>query len=200
MTRRCADAEIRHPSRRSVAIGGGMALAGMFRPPQARAQGIWPDPTDPATTIEDVKKAVARVFGVPSVPCGDLQAAIEARTVTLFDVRAEEEFAVSRIAGSLRVDPDMMADAALAFVLGEAAGLTPAFVCSVGIRSAKLLHSLDWDLVPAAPGEAICLAGGLFGWLQEGRPLVDAEGRATQAMHPKDAAWGRLLARMTGTG
>jgi 3-mercaptopyruvate sulfurtransferase SseA len=37
------------------------------------------------------------------------------------------------------------------------------------------------------------LAGGIFQWANEERPLVDAAGNPTTRVHPYNRFWGRLL-------
>lgn len=112
----------------------------------------------------------------------------------LFDVREPAEFAVSRIAGAVRVDPEMTADAFLARYGDLIDGRTAVFYCSVGVRSAKMISRLQSAGGAARSAELRNLEGGIFRWHNEKRPLVDADG-PTAKVHRFDAYWGRLLAR-----
>jgi rhodanese-related sulfurtransferase len=185
------------PSRREV-LTSAILLTAATRP--AAAQGsVWPDPTDQRVTLDDVDAAIDRIFGIPRMACAELQAAMANRAVSLIDVREPEEFAVSHLPGALVVDPALRADVFLAEAPSRLGGKPPVFYCSVGIRSARLLHSLDWDLTNL-PGPAYYLSGGLFRWLAEGRTLIDADGQVTRRVHPKDERWARLLVRVLRAG
>lgn len=190
----------RRLARRSLMLGaiGFVVPKGLW----AQAQlSPWPDPTDPAIRLDDVDAAVARVYRVPRITCPDLARHLAADSIDVIDVREPEEFALSHLPGAIRVDPDITADAFIADIVPRLGRRGAAFVCSVGIRSARLLAALDWDLIDEAGGPAACLAGGLFRWVGEHRDLVDQTGRPTREVHPKDAAWGELLARVrAGTG
>ena len=109
----------------------------------------------------------------------------------LFDVRSEAEFAVSRLPGAVRVDPDMDADAFLAAHGQAAAGRTLVFYCSVGWRSSGLADRVGPALAEAG-GRAVNLRGGAFGWVNEGRMLSGPDG-PTGRVHAYDRVWGRLI-------
>lgn len=185
------------PSRREVLVCGAVAIAGV--PPAHAQMSVWPNPSDPRVTLDDIDAAIDRVFGIPRVTCVELHEAMEHGAVSLIDVREPEEFAISRLPGAILVDPEMNADAFLTEIAPRLGDKPPVFYCSVGIRSARLLHSLDWNLTDL-PGPGRCLSGGLFRWLAEGRSLVDADGQPTRRVHPKDAMWEQLLVRVLGSG
>jgi rhodanese-related sulfurtransferase len=103
----------------------------------------------------------------------------------LLDARSEAEFAVSRLPGARRVDPDGPDAAWLAPLSKD----TPLVVyCAVGYRSGNVARRLK----QAGFGRVSNLQGGVFRWAREGRPLVDDSG-STQRIHPYGAVWGWLL-------
>jgi len=110
--------------------------------------------------------------------------------VILVDAREAEEFTMSRLPGAHRAGD-----------IGKTPGLaalaeTKAVVVydSVGFRSAKYAERLRNRGVPGA----MYLEGGIFRWANEGRPLVDAEGRPTDRVHPHRGLWGKLLKTSSG--
>ncbi|MFN3596813.1 MAG: rhodanese-like domain-containing protein [Rubricoccaceae bacterium] len=137
------------------------------------------------------ERLVARDFpGVPQVTADTLAARLAGpRPPVLLDVRAADEFAVSHLPGARRLEP----------LAGDAGGIpsdvlalprdTPIVAyCSVGYRSAALATRLK----AAGFSDVANLRRGLFGWANEGRPVVRGDA-PVQAVHPYDAAWGRLL-------
>ena len=107
----------------------------------------------------------------------------------LLDARAPAEYATSHLPGARRVDPG--ADArALADTLADVDRERPVVVyCSVGVRSARVARALREVGFQRVEN----LEGSVFRWANEGRPLVDADGRPAATVHPYDAVWGRLL-------
>ncbi len=109
----------------------------------------------------------------------------------LLDVRAPEEFGVSRLAGA-RLASDV--EAALE-VLGEAGPDRPVVLyCSVGYRSSDLAAKLAERGIPNLHN----LEGSIFEWANSGRPVErdgEREGAAAPGVHPYDKEWGRLLDR-----
>lgn len=101
----------------------------------------------------------------------------------LIDVRTTEEFALSHLPGAVRCD-----DADEAAALSKRAGRVVLYDSS-GARSAKLAESLARRGVR----DLAYLAGGIFQWANEERPLVDAAGHPTTRVHPYNRFWGRLL-------
>jgi 3-mercaptopyruvate sulfurtransferase SseA len=73
-------------------------------------------------------------------------------------------------------------------------GKAVVFYCSVGVRSSALAERVAQGLQAHGATAVDDLAGGIFAWHGEGRPLVDAQG-STDFVHPYDSSWGRLLAR-----
>lgn len=104
----------------------------------------------------------------------------------VLDAREPAEFAVSHLAGAIRVSPDATAKEILASV---DAGRPIVVYCSVGYRSSRLAARL----LEAGRKDVSNLEGSIFTWANEGRPLVAGAGKATRLVHPFDRVYGRLL-------
>ena len=104
----------------------------------------------------------------------------------LLDVRSTAEWQVSHLPGALRCED---AGAAIAAARQRQVGRIVVY-CSIGERSSRLAGQV---LAQAPELQVHDLAGGIFTWAAEDRPLVDVAGRSTRLVHPYDAAWGRLL-------
>jgi rhodanese-related sulfurtransferase len=103
----------------------------------------------------------------------------------LFDVRTEEEWNVSHLAGARRVDPDASVEEATAGLTKDTPIVT---YCAVGYRSGELATKLR----EAGFSNARNLEGSIFQWANEHRPLVRGEKPVT-VVHPYSNLWGRLL-------
>lgn len=112
----------------------------------------------------------------------------------LIDVREAPEYAVSHIGGAQRADPGITAAQFLEAFTVRAKGRPVVFYCSVGVRSSILAEKVQAGLRASGSGQVYNLDGGIFGWHNEKRPLVDAGG-PTDFVHPYDSHWGKLLIR-----
>lgn len=108
----------------------------------------------------------------------------------LVDVRESREFAVSRLPGAVRIDPDAGDEAALRLIRAHRAGRPVLFYCSVGVRSSELAQRLQRRLAREGAHSAN-LAGGIFGWAKQGRALESPAG-PTRRVHGYDETWARL--------
>ena len=102
----------------------------------------------------------------------------------LLDARQESEFAVSHLRGARRIDPDHPRSD------GLPRDRRIVVHCSVGARSGAVADALR----RAGLRDVFNLEGGLFGWANAGLPVHRGE-REVRAVHPYDAAWGRMLRR-----
>lgn len=143
-------------------------------------------------TLSAVHAQVARDY--PSVRHLSIKEAAGSQNVIYFDVREQKEFAVSRIAGAIRVDPGRWTGSFLREFGKLAQGKTVVFYCSVGVRSSKLAARVQADLLRQGAKAVYNLQGGIFQWHNEDKPLQDEKG-ATEYVHPYDDEWGRLLRR-----
>lgn len=125
---------------------------------------------------------------VPTVAPATLAREIEAPTAPLLlDARTPAEYAVSHLRGAELVPYESVPTAEFSGVDRR----RPVVVyCSVGYRSERLgdrLRALGFT-------EVRNLYGGLFEWVNEGYPVVNAAG-PTQNVHPYSALWGSWLKR-----
>ncbi len=114
--------------------------------------------------------------------------------VVLFDVREKSEFAVSRIAGAVRVDPGISRSGFLERLKRSIRSKAVVFYCSVGVRSSQLARRVQAALKARGAAAIHNLDGGIFRWHGERKPLTDHLG-ATPFVHPYDRRWGKLVAR-----
>ena len=99
----------------------------------------------------------------------------------LLDARSEDEFAVSHLAGALRID-----SAAFGDVVGH--GRPVVVYCSAGYRGSQVARRLR----EAGATEVANLEGGIFAWANEGFDVV-RNGEKTREVHPYHAIFSRLL-------
>ena len=109
----------------------------------------------------------------------------------LLDAREPAEFEVGHLRGAVRIDPEHPDLSVLADVPEER---TIVVYCSVGYRSAMVARTIQ----RAGRSRVFNLRGGIFGWANEGRPMVAerCEGcppQTVQRAHPYVRRWGRLL-------
>ena len=129
----------------------------------------------------------ARFPGVQWIDAPTLQSWIDDESemeTVLLDARAPEELAVSHLDGAIRIDPD----APDFDSLGISTEARVVVYCSVGYRSAAVAEALT----AAGVKRVYNLRGGIFGWANDGRPIV-RDGAPADAVHPYDALWGRFL-------
>lgn len=103
----------------------------------------------------------------------------------VLDARTEDEFHVSRLKGAVRIDPYRPS-------LRPLEGLPKdAFVVvysSTGYRGARVASWLE----RAGYANVRNLAGGIFAWANEGRPIFRGDTPAV-LVHPYDQKWGWLV-------
>ena len=136
-----------------------------------------------------VRKRIAKEFpNVPQLATQDLAAwlADEKRAKpVLLDVRAPEEFSVSHLAGAHRIDPDATASQLDPEIAKDQPIVT---YCSVGYRSSALAERLR----AAGYTRVQNLAGSIFQWANEDRPLV-SDGKPATVVHPYSAIWSGMV-------
>lgn len=144
-------------------------------------------PARPSVLYQQFLRTIYR-HTVPTVPAADL--ARELRQTSpplLLDARTPAEFRVSHLAGARFVNYDSVSTVQFADLDRK---LPVVVYCSVGLRSERLgerLHALGFRNVRN-------LYGGLFEWVNEGHPVVNAAG-PTADVHPYSAFWGSWLRR-----
>ena len=147
-------------------------------------------------TLEAVRAQVVRDYGgVAQLSTQTFVAQLARRPdVLLLDVREEDEFAVSHIAGAERVDPDVWRWTFMNRFGEKVRGKTVVFYCSVGVRSSRLAERVQAALKEQGAKAVYNLDGGIFAWHNERRGLVNAKGE-TDFVHPFDSYWGQLVKR-----
>ncbi len=162
----------------------------------AGAYWIVSETADGGFTLPAIEAEVAtRYREVPQMSANDLATRLRADPKPLLiDVREEAEFAVSHLEGATRAAPDVAPAQFLEKYAQQVKGRDVVFYCSVGMRSSSLAAEVQEALVKAGARGVYNLRGGLFGWHNAGRAIVDANG-ATEFIHPFNAKWGVLVAR-----
>jgi rhodanese-related sulfurtransferase len=105
--------------------------------------------------------------------------------VVFLDAREIEEFEVSHIPGAVFVGYD---DFDLKSVADIPKDATVIVYCSVGYRSEKIGE----QLLRAGFRNVKNLYGGIFHWVNTGRPVVNAKG-PTKKVHAYNERWGKWL-------
>lgn len=103
----------------------------------------------------------------------------------VLDARTDREFVVSHLRDARRMDPYRPL---LTPLKGFSKDTAIVVSSSVGYRSARLAHWLRQQGYTGVRN----LAGGLFLWANQGRPLFQ-QGRPAVSVHPYDGRWGLLL-------
>lgn len=144
---------------------------------------------DLAKIHDDIEADYERVAHINS----DTFSKLPGEDVIIFDVREPEEFAVSHLPGAIQVDPGI-SEAEFQSRYGSAMeGKTAVFYCSVGRRSSHLAERVATVVETQTSKAPANLIGGVFQWSNENRSLMSTAGAATNAIHPYNAHWGRLI-------
>ena len=112
--------------------------------------------------------------------------------VILLDIREPEEYAVSHLPGAVRVNPNASATALTD--VGNLSGKKVIVYCSVGRRSSNFAEREQTALMEMGAASVSNLENGIFGWHNEQRKLVDAQG-TTDVVHPYNNLWKRYVRR-----
>lgn len=148
----------------------------------------------PATLQSTIADVARRWPDIGHISPAELDRLMARHAVVIFDVRTPAEYAVSHLPGAISVDPDMTSAAFLGRFGDRVKGKTAVFYCSVGVRSSRLAERVAKGLKGHGATSVDDLAGGIFAWHGDKRPLVDAKG-PTDFVHPYDSSWGQLLTR-----
>jgi len=131
---------------------------------------------------------------LPHIATDAVSKKLGTENLLLIDTRSDEEFSVSHIKGAVHVLPDTSVAAFQSRFGDQISGKDVVFYCAVGVRSSTLATRVAEVMKEKGARSVSNMAGGIFAWHNEERPLVDAKG-ATQSVHSFDAWWGRLVAR-----
>lgn len=157
--------------------------------------GLWALPacgqdTSVPETVSPAYRQMLRTLyreTVPVIQAADLANVLRARPrqVLLLDTRTPAEYRVSHLQGARFIDFDSYEQADFA---GVSRQQTVVVYCSVGYRSERVgerLKALGFRDVRN-------LYGGIFQWVNEGRPVYNATG-PTRQIHPYSALWSGWL-------
>lgn len=122
---------------------------------------------------------------VPFVSVTELK---KMQNVVLLDTRAKAEYDVSHLPNAHWVGYD---DFEMSRVQGIPKNADVVLYCSVGYRSERVGEKL----LAAGYQHVHNLYGSLFEWVNEGNPVVDAQGKPTQRVHAYSRLWGVWLKR-----
>ncbi len=132
--------------------------------------------------------------GLGHVSAADLAKRLQQsdQDILLLDTRRTGEFEMSHIPGAIHVPPRASASDILERIGDRAEGADIVVYCSVGVRSSRLADRTGEVLLAAGARSVTNLEGGIFGWHNDGRPLVNAAG-PTRQVHRFNRFWGQLL-------
>lgn len=117
---------------------------------------------------------------VPEIAVSDLHS----EQFYFLDCREQSEYEVSHLPNAIFVGPSPSSQTLESLPRDKAW----VFYCSVGIRSEKV--TLEASRINA---DSYNLVGGIFEWVNQGKPLEDSSGQATDKVHPYNRVWGVWL-------
>lgn len=150
-----------------------------------------------AFTLETIQKDVIKSYpDVRQLTTADLVPMLaKPGQVLLLDVREPKEYAVSHLAGAVRIEPlNSFGQTSFHPTAPMAHNKAVVLYCSVGVRSSRMAQKFQDDLKRLGALAVYNLDGGVFAWHNEGRPLVNDSG-PTPFIHPYDANYRQLLKR-----
>ena len=106
--------------------------------------------------------------------------------VILLDTREKKEYEISHIPGAIWVGYNNFKLKRVKAIAKDAKIVT---YCSVGYRSERIGEKLQ----KAGFSDVSNLKGSIFKWVNEGNPLEDKEGNATDKVHGFDKDWGKWV-------
>lgn len=106
--------------------------------------------------------------------------------VILLDTREKKEYEISHIPGAIWVGYNNFKLKRVKEIAKDAKIIT---YCSVGYRSERIGEKLQ----KAGFTDVSNLKGSIFKWVNEGNPLEDKEGNATDKVHGFDKTWGKWV-------
>ncbi len=109
----------------------------------------------------------------------------------LIDVREQEEYAMSHLAGAIRVDSKGSPRQLGAVLAGARAGTPIIFYCSVGARSSAFAERAQSFLSAHGIRRSVNLRGGIFAW-QRRFPVENKEGPSRE-VHPFNNCYAHLI-------
>ncbi len=163
-----------------------------------QADGLFDYLTGGSRSLSDVEADIHNRFPeIEHVTPESLATAADNDPPVLIDVRQADEYAVSRLNGAIRINPDASPQQVAAQINDHIAGRRVVFYCSVGERSSRMAKRVKTQLIAAGAKSVQNLKGGIFAWHNRQNPLVDDDNQPTPYVHPYDTQWGKLVARQS---
>jgi len=122
----------------------------------------------------------------PVVKNTDLEKALKGKSILFLDAREKNEYEVSHIPGAEHVGFEKFNLKQTLSRIGKAKKVV--VYCSVGYRSSKITQKLVAEKI-----NAFNLIGGVFGWANDGKPLVDSNFKKTKKVHGYNKEWSKWL-------
>lgn len=146
-----------------------------------------------------VEKFVDIKYRVPDIDYRYLadRLADGAPNTLIFDTRRAVEFATSHIRWAVRVAPQMPARQFMKIYGRAIRGKHLVFYCSVGERSSRFVQRVREMALKGGALSVANLKGGIFRWYNEGLVVYGPHGK-TNAIHPFNAQWGKLVKKRPG--
>ncbi len=144
-----------------------------------------------------LERKLEQQFSVDQIDSDSLAAKLASgrNELLLLDTRSAAEYQSSRIEGALRVDWLMDGGQFVDSYAELAHGRNVVLYCSIGYRSSAMMQRLGAALDSMGALGGANLRGGIFGWYNEGRTVLDSAGRPTDSIHSYDKNWGHLVKR-----
>ncbi len=121
--------------------------------------------------LDALERVLALRFRVAQITPQRLAKIPQTTPPLIFDVRSPDEFAVSHLAGAIRIEPTRGGEDFLRQFSTELRGRTAVFYCTVGARSSRLALDVLAHLTPGDRVTVYNLRGGIFRWQAAGLPL-----------------------------
>ncbi len=138
-----------------------------------------------------IEKTLER-FNSGNVPYITTDEVLEIPGAVLLDTRKEEEYKVSHLENARWVGYRNVNLSAIQQQIADKN--TPIIVyCSVGVRSENVGETLQ----KAGYTNVKNLYGGIFQWVNEGKPIVNSNAQKTDSVHAYSKHWGNLLTKGT---
>jgi len=138
------------------------------------------------------QKIVTDYPDVAHISRAELEGRLTSDGLIIFDTRPLAEYNVSHIPGALQIDPNVSPEEFSTKFSQELKNKQVIVYCSVGRRSSNLGDRIQSLALSAGAVSVQNMEGGLFGWHNDNRPLVNSAGK-TSSIHPYNAYWGRLI-------
>ncbi len=108
--------------------------------------------------------------------------------ILLFDVREEQEYAVSHIQGAVRLSPEIKSEEFRHILKKTAHTKKIVLYCSVGKRSGDAAYRLERIATESGAEAVYNLTGGIFRWHNSGFPVMNEQG-VVRRVHPFNRFW-----------